>query len=140
LNIFANFFSMFLNTDPLTSFKEKSDVSESLIHERLSSMERVFYAYNDDDDQVPFELASDNVGSYNDIDYEDDFFTISPICHGVNIDGTPMADCSSDINGNPFGVTSPDLFEDISMDIDTSIDMFEDDDIGCNDMFSDDTY
>ncbi len=156
---------MFLNTDPLHKINEKSGVCESSIHDRLSAMDRVFYAYNDDDDQIPFELNDDVVGYYNDIDdddeiknYDDEFITISPLCHSVNIDGTPMLSCNFDIYGNPYGVTNTDMFEDtsssdicedtscemledtsIDMFEDTSCDMFDDDGMDC-DMFSDDTF
>jgi hypothetical protein len=140
---------MFFNTDPLPGFNEKPGVGESFMHDRLSSMDRVFYAYDDDKDQVPFDLGSDDdVGYYNDI-YDDGFETIN--CHSVNVDGTPFVGCSAvDVKGNVFGVTD-DIFEDNSMGMfdddigcddifeDNSMDMF-DDDIGCDDMFSDDTY
>jgi hypothetical protein len=142
--------------DTTHDINDRVSATESSVYDRLSAMDRVFYAYNDDDDQIPFEL-NDDVGYYNDIDdddeiknYDDEFITISPSCHSVNIDGTPFLGCSQvDIYGNPYGVTNTDMFEDSSCDMiedtsidmfeDTSCDMFDDDGMDC-DMFSDDTY
>lgn len=136
MGLIADMLKDLFKFDTTHNLNERVSATQSSVYDRLSAMDKVFYSYNDDDDQVPFEL-NDDVGYYNDIDDDDDdFFTIKPVCPAVNIDGTPMASCSFDIHGNAYGITS--IIEDTSIDIDTSCDMF-DDDIGC-DMFSDDTY
>lgn len=156
MGLIADMLKDLFKFDTTHDINERVSATESSVYDRLSAMDKVFYAYNDDDEQVPFEL-NDDVGYYNDIDddeiknYDDEFITISPsFCHSVNIDGTPFLGCSQvDVHGNVFGVTSPDMFEDTSCEMledtsidmfeDTSCDMFEDDGMGC-DMFSDDTY
>ncbi len=147
MNIFANVFSMFFNNDPLPNVQknhEDTAVTESYVYRQLSSMDRVFYAYNDESDQVPFNLGDDDddddVGYENDID--DDFVTISH-CPSVNVDGTPMLHNSCiDIHGNAYGITS-DTFQDDSIDMmtdnsmifeESSTDVFNDD---SSDMFED---
>jgi hypothetical protein len=144
MGLIADMLKDLFKFDTTHDINERVSATQSSVYDRLSAMDRVFYAYDEDNDQVPFSLGSDNddVGYYNDINdddeiknYDDEFITISPsFCHSVNIDGTPFLGCSQvDIYGNPYGVTSTDMFED------TSSDMFEDDGMGC-DMFSDDTY
>jgi hypothetical protein len=96
--------------------------TELSISDNLSASESVFYAYNDDSDQVPFELGNDDVGYYNDI---------SSHCQDFNIDGTAMIDCTFDINGDVFGDPSSlhdDMFSESCFDNDMFSSCFDDDD------------
>lgn len=147
MNIFANVFSMIFNSKSLPLVDKKSVTPNQTVYERLSSMDQVFYAYNDDLDQLPFELGEDgNVGQNSVFDDDDNCYLTADNCPGVNVDGTPMVDCNIDINGNPYGITD-DLTFDTSDDSmifdehsamfeDSTTDMFED---PLTDMFSDDS-
>ncbi|MBN2865095.1 MAG: hypothetical protein JXK16_03740 [Thiotrichales bacterium] len=148
MNVFANIFSMILNSNPQAEVEQKSVVSDSSIYERLSAMDTVFYAYNDD--ELPFDLIEPDNSEYDGDDhisnniFDDDYLEGSTF-PGVNIDGTPMVDCTIDIRGNAYGVVEDDWmndetamsFEDANNAFDDSFsNVFED---SSTDMFSDDS-
>lgn len=114
---------------------DSSSASESSIYDRLSEMETVFY--NDNEDELPFALSSDNydndVGYDNDNISDDDSFHDSiefediSACPSFNIDGTPMiSDSCIDVNGDPFGDPSS-LHDDDMFDDDMFSSSFDDD-------------
>ena len=144
MNIFANVFSMIFNSKSLPLVDKKSVTPNQTVYERLSSMDQVFYAYNDDLDQLPFKLGEDDNVGQNSV-FDDDCYSTVDNCPSVNVDGTPMVDCAIDIRGNAYGVVEDGWmndetamsFEDTSSAFDDSFNnVFED---SSTDMFSDDS-
>jgi len=122
LGLIADIFRSIFSVESYPGDYEKSDnsssASESSIHQRLSEMENVFY--NDDGDELPFELSDnylEDVGYDNDDDFNDSIeFEDFSACPSMNIDGTPMIEDSCiDINGDAYGDPSSlhdDMFDD----------------------------